>query len=204
MKRIAITPRRDCYPARDETRDALDTRLAARLWSWGFLPQPLASGVSDTDAYLTALAPEGFLLSGGNDIGSIPERDALETAALRYAATHCLPVVGICRGLQMINHYQGGELRTIVGHAATTHAVSGPLTGSRSQRVNSYHGLGVYSDTLGADLAPLAWAEDGSIEALRHTTLPWLGIMWHPERDTPTHATDQALITTLLNQGSLL
>ncbi|MCG5531304.1 gamma-glutamyl-gamma-aminobutyrate hydrolase family protein [Halorhodospira halochloris] len=50
----------------------------------------------------------------------------------------------------------------------------------------------------GDDLEALAWAEDGSVEALRHSDLPWLGIMWHPERDTPTAEADRKLITTHL------
>jgi len=47
---------------------------------------------------------------------------------------------------------------------------------------------------LGRDLVALAWPQDGVIEALRHQQRPWLGIMWHPERDTPISNNDQNII----------
>nr|WP_255772270.1 MULTISPECIES: gamma-glutamyl-gamma-aminobutyrate hydrolase family protein [Halorhodospira] len=148
--------------------------------------------------YLDALAPEGVLLSGGNDIGQAPERDNLEHAALAYARLHRVPVFGICRGMQMIHVHQGGELVPQTGHVAVAHTITGNWLPDGRRTVNSYHNHGVPGDALGAELEPLAWAEDGSVEALRHCDLPWLGIMWHPERDTPTAEADQKLITNHL------
>ncbi|WP_201241541.1 gamma-glutamyl-gamma-aminobutyrate hydrolase family protein [Halorhodospira halophila] len=203
-----MSQRRDAIDGRDETRDALDVRLAGLLWSLGFVPIPLCSAVAAaqgdaTDnacaaaAYLDALAPEGIVLSGGNDIGQAPERDRLEHAALAYARLPGVPVLGICRGLQMIHVHQGGELEPLSGHVAVEHTVTGAWLGGQ-RRVNSYHDLGLAEEALGAELEPLAWAEDGSVEALRHRDLPWLGIMWHPERDTPTSEADRTLIKSHL------
>lgn len=133
--RIAGSQRRDDVAGRDEVRDALDERLAGLLWELGFLPLSLASGVAEPAGYLAALAPDGVLLSGGNDIGTTPARDALEWAALEYAAAHGLPVLGLCRGMQMLNYFQGGALRPVSGHTAVRHRVTGPLRRPRGQQL---------------------------------------------------------------------
>ena len=193
--RIAISQRRDAVAGRDEVRDALDARLTGLLWELGFLPLPLASGVAKPADYLAALAPDGVLLSGGNDIGTTPARDALEWAALEYATAHGLPVLGLCRGMQMLNHFQGGALRPVSGHTAVRHRVTGPLVGPDGREVNSYHDQGLLDADLGDALDAVARTDDGVVEALRHRERPWLGIMWHPERDTPVASADRELIT---------
>ena len=193
--RIAVSQRRDAIPGRDEVRDGLDVRLAELLWELGFLPLPIPSGVSEPAKYLAMLAPHGVVLSGGNDIGSASMRDAIESAALDHATDRGLPVFGICRGLQMINHYQGGGLRPLAGHTAVRHWVTGPLVGPGGREVNSFHDYGLLPDDLGRDLEALAFAGDGTIEALRHRARPWLAILWHPERDDPVAVPDRKLIS---------
>ena len=188
-----MSQRCDTVSGRNESRDALDIRLVALLWDLGFLPLPMASGIAAPADYLSALAPDGILLSGGNDIGSAPLRDALEKAALDYAAYHRLPVLGICRGMQFINHYQGGSLRSVSGHTAVRHRIHGPLVGEDSREVKSYHDHGLLEDDLGDGLEAVAWADDGVVEALRHREHPWLGIMWHPEREEPVADADRVL-----------
>ena len=179
---------------RDEVRDALDVRLSALLWELGFLPMLMTSGISDHEEYIQMLMPNAVVLTGGNNIGQAPERDQLETALLIYAAEYRLPVLGICRGMQMINHHQGGKLRSVSGHVAVRHRVNGPLVGSRGRELNSYHEQGLLDTDLGDHLQAVAWCDDGVVEALRHDEWPWLGIMWHPERDFPVSESDQQLI----------
>lgn len=190
-----MSQRCDAVAGRDEVLDALDIRLAALLWGFGFLPLPMASGIAAPADYLATLAPDGILLSGGNDIGSAPLRDALEKAALDYAAYHRLPVLGICRGMQFINHYQGGSLRSVSSHTAVRHRIHGPLVGDDGREVNSYHDHGLFDNDLGSDLEAVAWSNDGVVEALRHRELRWLGIMWHPEREEYLVAEDRELIS---------
>lgn len=192
--RIGISQRRDAVPGRDEARDALDVRLCGLLWELGFLPMPLASGIDAPAAYLEELALDGVVLSGGSDVGVTPARDTLERAALDIATQQNLPVLGICRGMQMINVFQGGSLRQIEGHTAVRHRITGPLVSTEGQQVNSYHDLALMRDDLGAELQAIAWSEDGVVEAIRHACLPWLGIMWHPERDMPCSDADKKLI----------
>jgi gamma-glutamyl-gamma-aminobutyrate hydrolase PuuD len=193
-RRVLVSQRRDIIAGRDEVRDALDVRLCALLWELGFLPLPMVSAISDREEYLAALMPDAVVLSGGNDIGQAPERDQLETALLIHAAKHRLPVLGICRGMQMMNHYQGGRLRAVSGHVVVRHRVTGSLVGPGGCDVNSYHNQGLFDADLGDDLEAMAWSEDGVVEALRHREWPWLGIMWHPERDAPAADADQILI----------
>lgn len=197
--RVAVSQRRDAVDGRDEVRDALDVRLCALLWELGFLPVPVPSAIGDLGEYIESLRPDAVALSGGNDIGQAPERDRLERALLVHAASCQVPVVGICRGMQMINHHQGGCIRPVLGHVAVRHRVIGPLVGPSSRQVNSYHNQGLVDGELGDDLEAVAWSDDGVVEALRHREWPWLGIMWHPERDAPVAEVDREMIYRHLN-----
>jgi len=199
-KKIIITQRRDKIIGRNETREALDVNLFKLIWDLGYLPIPLSSEVDSIGDYLTALAPDGCIISGGNDIGTQLKRDELEKSLLEYSIIHNLPVLGICRGMQFINHYQGGRLVPIDGHVATNHNVSGTLTQNKHVQVNSFHNFGINFDTLGSDLEVLAMSEDDSIEAICHKKHLWLGVMWHPEREKPWSDRDLRMIRTHLDR----
>jgi len=201
VKRVAISQRSDPIAGRDETRDAVDVRFGEILWDMGFLPLPVCSEVADKAAYVAALAPDAIVLTGGNDIGSALARDATETELLTYAAAHKTPVFALCRGLQMLNLHQGGSLVDISGHVARNHRISGPLY-PQGREVNSYHNQAVTPQSLGRDLQVLALADDGSVEALGHSSLPWLAVMWHPERETPYNPTDLSLMKHYLETGT--
>jgi len=198
--KIAISQRRDQIDGRNEARDALDIRIGELLWDLGFTPIPLASQISDMKSYLTELSPDGFVLSGGNDIGSIFERDNLEMAILEYSSEHQLPLLGICRGMQIINDFQGGSHKRIGGHVATKHHVKGKLTENQDRQVNSFHEYAITLSTLGSDLEVLAICTDGVVEAIGHQKKPWLGIMWHPERNEEFADQDRQLISNHLER----
>lgn len=153
---------------------------------------------------------DGLLLTGGADIdparyGHQPEtdefppepvRDELELALFDAAVTRRLPVLGICRGLQLINVHAGGTLHQDVpphalfdvapeteAHPVTFEPSStlGRLYGER-RMVNSLHHQTV--DEVGDGLVVTARAEDGTVEGLEHQDTPVVSVQWHPEMMT--------------------
>jgi gamma-glutamyl-gamma-aminobutyrate hydrolase PuuD len=186
LKIVVVSQRVDVFPARNETRDALDQGLIEFLLVAGCLPIPVPNYLFDGNAgndifdeWIARIAPQGIVLSGGNDVGSCPSRDLTENSLLDYAEHNLLPVLGICRGMQIIGIRAGVELRSVVGHARTRHTLSGEIICD----TNSYHNLALAATPTGFDV--LARSSDGEIEAIRHQTLPWQGWMWHPERERP-------------------
>lgn len=198
-RRVGITQRQVVLADRGETRDALDVRLPRLIWSLGMVPVPLPTLTDRISDYLDDLALDGFVLSGGDDPGVTPERDRLEEAVLNLAEARRVPLVGVCRGMQQLVLRAGGSLRPVAGHAGTRHAVEGPAAGGRRE-VNSFHHHGVAPDALGG-LTATAVASDGTVEAVSHPTLPWVGVMWHPEREDVPAAADVALLGRVLARG---
>jgi gamma-glutamyl-gamma-aminobutyrate hydrolase PuuD len=168
---------------------------------------PSEDGVEET---LDAL--DGLVLSGGSDLDpsfygaephpetkdTRPERDRSELALLRAALERDLPVLAVCRGSQVLNVARGGtilqHLPEAVGHESHRE-VRGEFSehdvriepGSRLAAVagsaaaaKSHHHQG-YGE-LGQGLRPVAWAEDGTIEALEDPGRRFaVGVLWHPE-----------------------
>lgn len=150
---------------------------------------------------------DGVLVTGGDDIDptrygaardpntqpSEPTRDIQELALLDAAVATKKPVLGICRGIQIVNVHAGGTLHQHVPeHAFLDQAGSveqhdvdfergsilAGLYGDR-RRVNSLHHQAV--DRVGESLCVTARTVDGGIEGLEHETLPIVAVQWHPE-----------------------
>ena len=163
---VIVTQRRDdTGPPHMETRDALDHRLAAFVAAAGGLPVPVPSALTGDvlAGWLDAIKPDAVVLSGG--------------ALLDHAARVHLPLLGICRGMQMMGHAAGARLQTVTGHVATSHLLHGDI----ARCVNSYHAQSLAEVPAGYSV--LARAPDDAIEAIGHDTRPWEGWMWHPERE---------------------
>lgn len=198
MKVVAVSQRVDVLAERGETREALDQRLVDFLLTGGFLPVPVPNTLSATadalQTWLDRLAPQAIVLSGGNDLGEQPARDMTEARLLEHARANHLPVLGICRGMQMLGHWAGSRLKPVSGHVRTRHRLSGRIVAE----VNSYHGLALAD--CPEDFDVLARSEDGEIEAIGHRSLPWEGWMWHPEREQVFAAHDLARLRALFGE----
>lgn len=196
---VVVSQRVDRVSGRSEIRDALDQELISWLVAASCIPVPVPNTLPlrENDAshpaltlgaWLQALSPSMIVLSGGNDIGEFPKRDATEAELLAWAEQSSTPVLGICRGMQMLGVRSGGELVPVSGHTRTYHVLSDAgSANSWPGRVNSFHDFGFLE--CPPSYVALARAEDGVIEAIRHASLPWEGWMWHPER-APGRAID--------------
>ncbi|MCM8594224.1 gamma-glutamyl-gamma-aminobutyrate hydrolase family protein [Accumulibacter sp.] len=209
MKRIGLTQRAHAVSGYGERRDMLDQRWAALIERLGACPLPLANNVRDAAACLGTLAPDALVMTGGNDIAALPgaadgapERDRYEAAAYRYFLQHGRPVLGVCRGAQMINHLAGGRLVRVPGHAGTRHelvwAGQLPEYWDRPAEVNSYHGWAIPADGLAPGMEALAWGRDGTVEAFRSVSGNVNAVVWHPEREPELGPSTFAFLAAVL------
>lgn len=181
---------------------------ADAVWEVGatpvvLVPPPDATGI---DRYVSAaLGCDALCATGGGDVGvepleglmdPDPIRDVAEAAAVRAAIAASVPVLGICRGIQLMAVALGGTLHRDLPTAGYTghwqeerqyqpvHGISAePCSAALvalgdARYVNSIHHQAV-SDP-GPGLVASAWSEDGVIEAVEAPGL--LGVQWHPER----------------------
>lgn len=154
-----------------------------------------------TDAVDLLDVVDGIVLAGGGDLdpatygGAGPaqdvdaERDHAEIALARAAASTGTPLLGVCRGLQVLAVAFGGTLRADLDHRFPSHGhevrtASGSLLdsmlGSRV-RTSALHRQAVLDP--GPAWRPTAWADDGTVEAIEPVDDGWpvLGVQWHPE-----------------------
>jgi putative glutamine amidotransferase len=170
---------------------------------------------------------DGLVISGGPDVEPDrygqqrgphtkvirPDRDAAELALFQRAVERGLPVLGVCRGMQLMNVALGGtliqHLPDVVGHDGHSPLAHGmgehkvrigdsgclaAILGPGNLAVPTHHHQGI--DRLADGLIPTAWAEDGMIEAfeLGGGSHPFaVAVQWHPEASTE-HGLFRALV----------
>lgn len=204
---ILISAAHDIDPVSHREQYALNKTYALAVVASGGIP---TLPVSETSYEEYAQLADGLILTGGwpihpDNISSgaytpadqdrffKEKRDPYDLNlywAFRKAGK---PVVGICRGHQMINIGQGGNLNYKISETFKSEHSEGISHEVRVEDgsllaelygekfiVNSHHGY--CTDKLGDDLKITAWSSEGIPEALEHETLPIYGFQWHPER----------------------
>lgn len=158
---------------------------------------------------------DGLILSGGHDVapkyynqepntklgGILPERDEFDFKLIEFAKEKNIPILGICRGLQILNVYHGGSLYQdlsldknsnikhdqVTSPTVTTHSldlVDGTILKSLLKKdtimVNSFHHQII--DVLADDFVASAYSKDGVVEAIENPSYKFMiGVQWHPE-----------------------
>jgi putative glutamine amidotransferase len=188
----------------------------------------------DADADQLLDLVDGLILAGGRDIdpsayGADPhaqtddprtERDAFEIRLARRAMERDIPLLGICRGMQLMNVARGGTLvqdlpehvgheehrrrvGTFDGNDHPVHLADGSLAAQAAGEVFhgtlSHHHQGI--ERVGTGLQVTAWADDDELpEALEDPSLRFaLGVQWHPEAD-PQSQVVAALVEAARNR----
>jgi N5-(cytidine 5'-diphosphoramidyl)-L-glutamine hydrolase len=201
MNTVAVTQRVTVDPVHGYRRDCLDQIWIKFLRHCGLVPVPVPNVVGAALALCETASVQAIVLTGGNNLaaygGDAPDRDATECALLDLAEQRGLPVLGVCRGMQMILHRFGVPLRRVDGHVASHQRIR---IEARNAEVNSFHEFGAVE--VREPLTAWAVADDGVIEAVKHESGRMIGIMWHPERLDPFTVDDTALFSRFLRVNS--
>lgn len=191
---IAVSQRVDITESHAERRDALDQRWPVLLNKLGCISIPMPNHIETINSLWTQIQFDGLLLTGGNDLvscgGNSPERDEAEAHLLALALEKHIPVLAVCRGMQLLLNSAGHKLVLVDNHVGNKHALSGQLS---RQEVNSYHKWSCIQENV-APYTVLARAPDGAIEVIQDSSRRVMGIMWHPERNVHSEAEDVQLI----------
>ena len=137
MKKIAlITLRNDYLCERKERRDSIDVEIYSFLRGIGLIPFLIPNDselIKNIDILFDYKNIECVLLSGGNDLEELKnkggkniyvKRDKIEINLIEYCSKNKIPIIGICRGFQMIAQYLGANLEKVEGHVNTIHEVN--------------------------------------------------------------------------------
>lgn len=198
---------------------------------------PLVLPSVDEDVALIAESAldliDGLVLPGGCDLSpelyggdpstaldADPVRDAFELALLQGARERGLPVLGICRGMELINVAYGGTLRDGVSHPAAVDVQVDDLGLVRAHDVNVAEGTLAHAvfgatrveatcvhhqapDRIGTGLEASIVADDDAVEAVEDRASRVLGVIWHPELGLDRRPTHQLVYDWVVEQARL-
>lgn len=192
ITKIGITLRVEHIKKFNEKRDAISHDWVRFLSNSNILPIFIPNTLKDTKKFLEKMEIDGIILSGGDNRGDNVERDNTEKEIIELAIKNKIPLLGICRGMQVMNDYFGGNIVVTEDskHVAKHHEVD--LVDAKSQKlfetknieVNSFHNNIIKKELIGKNLEIFAISkEDNTVEGFYHKDFPFIGVMWHPERE---------------------
>jgi putative glutamine amidotransferase len=201
------------------------SRAIAKASGLPVLLPPLPTAPSMVHTYLDRLG--GLLLPGGGDVephrygqqattdalyGMVGLHDEFDLALVHAAIERDLPVLAICRGMQILNVAQGGTLiQDIEGdsHWMCEHPVTideGSLLADATEVLHLRHCYSVHHqglDELGKGIVPVAYDDHGMIEAVQYADATWvLGVQWHPEDTTGVEPAQQHLFDEFVRRAA--
>ena len=190
-KRFGISLRVELIEKYNEKRDTLSQEWTNFLQKHAIIPILIPNTLDDVKSYILDVGIDGIILSGGDNIGKFPERDETEKQILDYAIDKRFPVLGVFRGMQIINEYFARKVfandnNSHIGKPHQIHIMDqkfSKLLGHNNIEVNSFHNNIIAKKTVGEKLQIFALSpDDNTIEGYYHSEFPIIGVMWHPER----------------------
>jgi len=213
---IALTTTLAPGGSRGLPRVQLDAQYVAAVEAEGAAALLVTPSNGEESVRALLSVAHGLVLTGGEDVDPArygqarlpevfdpnPARDEMEILAVHEAMRRGMPVLGICRGMQLLNVALGGTLyqdlptqlagdvlheqeaevnaRWHHGRVEPESGLAG-IFGATELHINSFHHQAVREVAPG--LRAVAWAEDGVVEAVEGTEYPWVrAVQWHPER----------------------
>ncbi len=178
---------------------------------------------------------DGLIFTGGGDIAPLywqeepqkglgavdPKRDNWEVALLKYALRASLPILAICRGMQLVNIAMGGSvwqdlycaeknylqhMQNAPGwHSSHTVTVIHPqlqkIINKKEMQVNSFHHQGI--KCLAKNLEAAAYSKDGLLEAWVAPQYDFcIGVQWHPELTAENDASSKAIFASFIREAN--
>jgi len=140
-----------------------------------------------------------IILPGGNDLIKKDKysniRLNVEQNTISYGLKKNIPILGVCRGMQVINNFFGGEIYKINGHMKKNHNIymKTNIFGKKKYIVNSYHNYGISYISKSKKFYTLADDKDNNIEMFKHKKKSIYGVMWHPERNNNFNILDKIM-----------
>ena len=110
----------------NEKRDALSQDWSKFFEKLEINPLLIPNTIKNISSFLEDMDVHGLILSGGDNIGDNPNRDETEQKIIDYSFAKKIPLIGICRGMQVLNTFFGGAIETLENskHVGNPHSVS--------------------------------------------------------------------------------